>query len=312
MPTCEKRKFKFDTASAISQGARDYQEDALICDFSGGSDLNFVVLADGMGGHAAGEVASKIVVTEVFSELTFMRPDMVARTACIKDALNRAASQANEMLSAHVAENPENKGMGATLVAAVIVGGHLYWISIGDSPLYLFRDNTLVQLNEDHSMGKTIDMMVKSGVLSAEVGENHPDRNVLTSVLFGEPVPEIDCPDRPMVLQAGDTLIVASDGLQFLENTEIEKLLKERPFSRSSEVTEVLMDALKDLNDPDLDNVSLSVVQVRAPEKAIAIPHRVTRPIPAKGPVTVDRPTLFQKVLRPQSKASATSRFARD
>lgn len=308
MPTCKKPKFRFDTASAISQGARDYQEDALICDFSGGSDLNFVVLADGMGGHAAGEVASKIVVTEVFSELTFMRPDMIASAACIVDALNRAAVQANEMLKAHVDQHPENKGMGATLVSTVIVGGKLYWISIGDSPLYLFRDNKLTQLNEDHSMGKTIDMMVRSGVLSPEVGENHPDRNVLTSVLFGEPVPEIDCPKEPMSLQAGDTLIVASDGVQFLENAEIETLLKDRPFSRSSEIAEVLMEALEGLRDPDLDNVSLSVVQVRSPERAIAIPHRAPRKVKAQ----VAKPSLFQKVLRPPSKVVETTRAARD
>ncbi len=308
MPARKKTKFRFDSATAISQGAREYQEDALVSDFSNGSELGFVVLADGMGGHAAGDVASKIVVTEVFSELTFMRSDMVKYNACICDALNKAALQANATLKEHVTAHPENKGMGATLVSTVIVGGLLNWISIGDSPLYLFRDNQLIQLNEDHSMSKTIDMMVKIGVLSAEDGENHPDRNVLTSALLGEPVPEIDCPKQPFQLRAGDTLIVASDGLQFLTNAEIEKLLRDRPFSRSSEIVDVLMEAVKDLNDPDLDNVSLSVVQVRKPEKAYAIPHHAPRTSPAK----VSKPSIFQRTFNPPDRRATPMRSAHD
>lgn len=308
MPARKESMFRFDTATAISQGARDYQEDALISDFSNGSDLGFVVLADGMGGHAAGDIASKIVVTEMFSELTFMRAEMVKYSACICDALNKAAEQANQTLKEHVAAHPENKGMGATLVSTVIVGGRLHWISIGDSPLYLFRDNTLTQLNEDHSMSKTIDMMVKTGVLSAEDGENHPDRNVLTSVLFGEPVPEIDCPAQPMRLQAGDTVIVASDGLQFLSNAEIEKLLRDRPFSRSSEIADVLMAAVDGLNDPDLDNVSLSIVQVRNPEATLEMPQRPARRVQ----VAAEKPSIFQRAFRPPPKEKAPEKVARD
>lgn len=295
MPSKKKSTFRFDTACAISQGARDYQEDALISDFSNGSDLSFVVLADGMGGHASGDVASKIVVTEVFSELTFMRSQMVNQTSCVSNALNQAAEQANEVLKDHVIANPETKGMGATLVSTVIVEGKLHWISIGDSPLFLFRENALVQLNEDHSMAKTIDMMVQNGLLSEEEGESHPDRNVLTSVLFGEPVPEIDCPSQPIQLRAGDTLIVASDGLQFLSNGQIEKLLRDRPFSRSSDIADALMEALKNLGDPDLDNVSFSVIQVRNPAKVRSKPLNLQQ----RKPVHRERPSIFQRVFKP-------------
>ncbi len=255
-------RFSFDTASAINQGARDYQEDAIIFDFSSGADLNFVVLADGMGGHAAGDVASKIVVTEMFSKLTFRCGDTAKFKSDIPNALQDAAMCANDRLKEHVAGHPDTQGMGATLVSAVFMDGLLYWISVGDSPMYLFRDGALTQLNEDHSMAKTIDMMVQSGTLSEEEGSNHPDRNVLTSVLFGEPIPHVDCPAEPMQLQAGDTLIVASDGLQFLEHRYIEQVLRERPFSSSSQIADVLVSSLKKLNDPDLDNISLSVTQV--------------------------------------------------
>lgn len=307
MSTLENTEFRFDSASAISQGARDYQEDALICDFSTGSDLSFVVLADGMGGHAAGDVASKIVVTEVFSELTFMRADMVKHRACICDALNKAARQANETLKEHVVAHPETKGMGATLVATVIVGGNLHWISIGDSPLYLFRDNRLAQLNEDHSMSRTIDMMVETGVLTAQDGENHPDRSVLTSVLFGEPVPEIDCPVRPVQLRAGDIVIVASDGLQFLKNERIEQVLREGNSRSSNEIADALIKAVHRLEDPDLDNVSLSVVQVRNNETALVAPQgrMHTRPVP------IDKPSIFEKDFKAYGKEDEPARVRR-
>lgn len=293
----EKFALNFDAASAISQGARSNQEDALIADFSNGSDLCFVVLADGMGGHAAGDVASKIVVTEMFSELTYMRAEMTKSNTCICPALNKAALEANQTLKDHVVANPETKGMGATLVSTVIVDGNLYWISIGDSPLFLFRDNVLIQLNEDHSMSKTIDMMVLSGVLSEQDGENHPDRNVLTSALFGEPIPEIDCPSKPTPLRPGDTLIVASDGLQFLTNAEIEKLLRDRPFGRSSDIADALMSSLKSLNDPDLDNVSMSIIQVKlSQECALGLRYQHQ-----KGSPEVENSSLLRKMFKPQA-----------
>ena len=300
MKTTDQAVFCFDTATAISQGARDYQEDALICDFSRGAELGFVVLADGMGGHAAGDIASKIVVTEMFSELTFMRPDMLEYPSCIADMLQNAASLANDTLRKHVELHPETRGMGATLVCMVIVDDRLHWISIGDSPLYLFRDGVLRQLNEDHSMAGTIDMMVRSGALSPEDGLNHPDRNVLTSVLFGEPVAHVDCPPEPTQLRAGDTLIVASDGLQFLSDDEIGKLLRDRPFCGSGEIADALMDSLKALNDPDLDNISLSVTRIRNPHRADVHLDRVTHKQIAAAP----KPSLFWKAFKSQGAGS--------
>lgn len=299
----EQFPLSFDAASAISQGARSYQEDALIADFPNGFELGFAILADGMGGHAAGDIASKIVVTEVFSELTFMRDDMEKSNTCICEVLRRAALQANERLKEHVVAYPETKGMGATLVSTVIVDQRLYWISIGDSPLFLFRDNVLVQLNEDHSLGRAIDMMVQSGVLSAEDGENHPDRNVLTSVLFGEPIPEIDCPSKPTQLRAGDTLIVASDGLQFLANAEIEQTLRDRPFCRSSDIADALMGRLKNLNDPDLDNVSMAVIQVKLSQESAL----VLRDEHQQGPPETEKSSLFRKMFNPHEVDTGTA-----
>lgn len=254
--------FSFDAATALSKGERDYQEDALISDFAKGSDAGFVVLADGMGGHAAGDVASKIVVTEVYSDLMFLRGDVEAFEAEMKERLFHAAMGANGCLKDHVEAYPETQGMGATLVASVIVGGNLYWISIGDSPLFLFRDGVLKQLNEDHSMAPQIDFMVETGLLAPEEARNHPDRNILTSVLFGAEVPQIDCSGDPVALQNNDILIVASDGLQFLSNKAIETVLRNNARKQSAQIVDELLETVLDLRDPDLDNVSFSVVKV--------------------------------------------------
>lgn len=255
-------RFDFDAVCALSKGARNYQEDAVISDFSRGADVGLAVLADGMGGHAAGDVASKIVVTEVFSELMFQSCDPQAFETNIASSLHDAAMAANACLREHVRAFPETRGMGATLVATAIINRNLYWISIGDSPLYLYRDGTLQQLNEDHSLAPQIDLMVQSGLLDAEEAKHHPDRNTLTSVLFGEQFPQIDCPAAPLELMAGDIVIVASDGLQFLSEDQISAVLGGDPQIRSAELADRLMEKVCALDDPDLDNVSFSLVRL--------------------------------------------------
>ena len=265
---------RFDTASAISKGSRDYQEDAIISDFTAGSDLSMVVLADGMGGHAAGDVASKVVVTEVFRELTFKRDAMTTGKLKITDVLRNAASVANTCLAQLVEQFPEHKGMGATLLGVIFHGNALHWVSIGDSPLFLFRDNELRQLNEDHSLGPHIEYLHKTGTLTDEEAENHPERNVLTSVLSGQDVPLIDCPQSSFTLLPGDVILVASDGLQYLSNDAIARVLRDRPMCRSSELADALMEGVMALNNSDLDNVTFEAIQVRhAPTLTLVSPE---------------------------------------
>jgi len=255
-------EFRYDVASAISQGRRDYQEDAIITDFPLGSEVGFAVLADGMGGHAAGDIASKIVVTEVFSELKLQSGGQDAFKENVSTILLEAALAANDCVKGHVSSNPGTSGMGATLLAPVFIGDQLSWVSIGDSPLFLFRNNALRQLNEDHSLAPQIDLMVASGMLGAEAGASHPDRNCLTSVLIGDEIPRIDCPNTPTQLLDGDLLILASDGLQFLSNDQIEAVLQHSSDKSSQAISEILLNSLTELGDPEQDNISFSVIKV--------------------------------------------------
>ena len=286
------REPRYDVASGISQGARDYQEDAITADFPVGAEAGFVVLADGMGGHAAGDVASKVVLTEVFSELKFHFADVHAFEARAPEILRSVADFANETLRQHTRSHPETEGMGATLVVPALIENRLWWISIGDSPLFLFRGGKLTQLNEDHSMAPQIDFMVKSGLMDPEVAANHPDRNCLISVLMGTRILKIDCPTRPYELQEGDIVLCASDGVQFLTNAQIEKVLNKYRKARSTEIAERLLEELARLDDPDQDNISFTIIKVNnasvrakearpaGPSATVARPRRLTTVAP--------------------------------
>ena len=255
-------EIRFDVASALIRGKRELQEDALASDFPVGSDFGFVVLSDGMGGHEAGDVASNIVVTEVFSELKLQSVDTQKAFANITSILANAARSANLCLREHTQANPATAGMGATLIAPVLMKNKLFWISIGDSPLYLFRDKELSRLNQDHSLAPQIDFMVKSGLLSESVGRDHPDRSCLTSALLGEDIPHIDCPEEPFKLRPGDIVIAASDGLQFLSDSLIQQTLADEPEADSLQITRSLLGEITKLDDPHQDNVSFAVVKV--------------------------------------------------
>jgi len=296
------REPRYDVASGISQGARDYQEDAITADFPVGAEAGFVVLADGMGGHAAGDVASKIVLTEVFSELKFHFADVSAFETRAPEILRSVADLANDTLRQHTRTHPETEGMGATLVVPALIENRLWWISIGDSPLFLFRNGRLTQLNEDHSMAPQIDFMVKSGLMDPQVAANHPDRNCLISVLMGTRIPKIDCPAKPFELKAGDIVICASDGLQFLTNPQIEKVLNKYRKTRSTEIAERLLEEITRLDDPDQDNISFTVIKVNdasvresqarphGPSTAVARPRRLTTVAPEHVRLPVQKP----------------------
>ena len=252
----------YDVAAAISKGRREYQEDALALDFSDDSRFGFVVLSDGMGGHAAGDVASQIVVSEITEFLRVALENEDIPSGEIPNILREAAKTANSAIDEHVRQNKAVAGMGATALVPILDDDQIHWLSIGDSPLFLFEGDVLRQINEDHSMAPQIDLMVKTGMLDEETAMYHPDRNCLTSVLMGADIPKIDCGKPPITLQPGMMVIVSSDGLQTLTNEEIQKILIEQKAGDCEGVTNALMKALREADDPDQDNISLAVIKV--------------------------------------------------
>ncbi|PTW51471.1 PP2C family protein-serine/threonine phosphatase [Rhodovulum kholense] len=253
---------KLDTASGIAQGRRAHQEDTIVSDFPIGGRVGLVVLADGMGGHAAGDVASQIAVTEVFSALKCGAGDPDRVLAHAPRLLRRAADTANTSIAVHVRRHAETRGMGTTLIAAIVAGDRLFWLSVGDSPLLLLRDGALQRINKDHSLAPQIDGMARIGLLTPEEARRHPDRNCLTSAICGTEITQIDCPEDPLELAEGDILVAASDGLAYIGLDRIRTILEENRTRSSTEIADALFRAIEDIADPEQDNVCFSVIRV--------------------------------------------------
>lgn len=255
---------EYDAATAQLLGARQVQQDAIATQFTLGAEPGLVVLADGMGGHTAGEIASKIAVTEVFSEICLKGDALVQAPETIPEALRNAALCANTCLRHYIELNPETAGMGSTLVATLHLAGRLYWVSVGDSVLFLLRDGTLSRLNADHSMAPQIDLLASKGQMSADEARRHPMRSCLASALTGQEVAQIDCPELPFALRPGDVVVIASDGLEYLPQPQIAEILGADPARTASDIARSLAQAIDALQDAEQDNATFAVVRVDA------------------------------------------------
>ena len=162
------------------------------------------VVADGMGGYEGGQEASRMAVQTV-QDVFDHEPASDPRGALLK-----GFKTAHERIRKYADEHPEFQGMGTTCTALALNDLHLYFAHIGDSRLYLVRGASILRLTRDHSyVGK----LVESGVLGSEEAERHPQRHILTAALGAGSEIEAEAPPSPLGLQAGDTLILCTDGL---------------------------------------------------------------------------------------------------
>lgn len=293
------KQSRFDVASFIDIGERPYQQDTILADFPNGEDIGIGVLADGMGGHLGGEVASNRALSAAFAEIKVQMVRYRAGQITIPDALRLAVDRANAAVAGDVASLPELTGMGTTLVICVVAGPQLYWASVGDSPLYLFRDGTLQQLNADHSMGPQIDAMVVSGIIDAAEAATHPQRNQLLSAVCGSDIAQIDCPETPFLMAAGDILLLASDGIQTLTDDAISRVIRKKRRLHSDEIAHELMQAVIDAENPAQDNASLILLKLEN-DAAVLQPLPQATPAPDRPQgghqpqCTIDNPQLEQ------------------
>ena len=251
-------------ATAMSIGRRARQEDAVIADFSQGSELGLAVLSDGMGGHDDGDLASRIIVGEMFGELFFSAARMEALKTSAQETFRHALGMANKSLKRHAEAGSISQDTGGTLVSVAVMGEKLRWISVGDSPLYLFRDRRLHRLNEIHSLATQIDMMARCGELDEETARNHPQRGYLTSALTGGKVKHIDCPDTALHLKPGDIVLLASDGLNVLSDRQICEYITRFRRRPCEKLARGLMDKVREQNVENQDNVSIVAIKIEA------------------------------------------------
>jgi protein phosphatase len=239
---------------AAIQGRRSEQQDSLRSVWLSEEQGWLLIVADGMGGHAAGAVASRIAVDAFVPAFTAKRAD----GASLEAALQSALDEANSRIAQGQKDAPETAGMGTTLVAAHVSSDGLAWISVGDSPLWLIRRGRIARLNEDHSFR-----------LAAARGAK-AIANMLESVLNGEPIPLIDCHAEPVPLGQGDVVILASDGLLTLSEVEIAAAVRDAG-GGPEPIVRALLKAVEAHAKPNQDNctvVAASAVSVGAIEAA--------------------------------------------
>jgi len=176
-----------------------------------------LVVADGMGGHRGGATASRLAAETIKAQF------LGAETTDIAMALRDSLTRANARIYFEAQANPELRGMGTTTSALAVRGEHAWFAHVGDSRIYLVRNDEIRQLTEDHSLVAT---MVREGLLTPAEAEVHPRRNVLQRSMGVSDDVEIDI-RGPFQLREGDTFILCSDGLHGLvKEPELKEIAK--------------------------------------------------------------------------------------
>ena len=213
-------------------------------------------VADGMGGAAAGEVASATAIESLGTAFDAAQPPTL-------DSLIEAAHSANRAVWEQAESNPDMRGMGTTLVALALLGdGRLGAINIGDSRLYVYRDGSLRQITSDHNL---VAELVAEGRISKEEAEVHPRRNIMTRALGVDPEVPVDFFREDPI--PGDRYLLCSDGLpRELRDEHIASLLSR--FADPGEAAKELVEEAKRRGGND--NITVVVVDVEDPERGAA------------------------------------------
>lgn len=265
---------QFEMAGSQIDGTRGYQEDAFLITHltdREGNPAALVIVADGMGGHAAGNVASNMAVQAFNKHVSANYPaDRLA------DVLRESVLQANKSIKETIAETPALAGMGCTMVAAILEADRMWWASVGDSHIYLIRDKEIHKKNDDHSYGGFLDRMAAAGTPVDQ--EEGLSRNMLMSAIMGDEVNEIDVPEEGFELKSGDRVLICSDGMDTLSAG---KIIQYSEWSESTkECADALMQAVEDVGMPKQDNTTAVVVNVI--EKAAAAGTPAEAPVEAE------------------------------
>ena len=245
---------RWECADIQIVGDRSNQED--YCRFHAEEDALLCVLADGMGGHAAGEVAAKLAVD------TFLETCLQEKRPW-SDSFIPALNEANRAIARSVNADPSREGMGCTLVAADLSGDILRWISVGDSSLLHYSGGELHKLNADHSMAAQLDALVRKGEITEEQARQDPSRHMLLSALTGEPVGRTDFNPKGRQLAAGDLILLASDGLDTLGTEQTTARLDAYAQWSADDIGRALVSAVVKCGKPGQDNTTVMVLRAR-------------------------------------------------
>ena len=212
---------------------RSHNEDSVTI-VKNGTDEHLMIVADGMGGHRAGEVASSMVVTHIgsrFSDLSSIGSKLDAVSW-----LNENINEINSNIIKYAEENADSAGMGTTVVMALLTKEFLMFANIGDSCGFVLKNNKLHKITKDHTL---VNLLVDSGELSPEEAEDHPKKNVLMRALGSADKQELDIFE--VVDQNFDAVLLCSDGLtHMLSKDQIERVLLEEDINVEAKLIKLI------------------------------------------------------------------------
>ncbi|MFP4150215.1 MAG: Stp1/IreP family PP2C-type Ser/Thr phosphatase [Nitriliruptoraceae bacterium] len=229
---------------------RQGNEDALLI-----RDSVYAV-ADGMGGHLAGEVASATALEPLEQLDGRIFPDHAAAVTALKEAVVAANERVSELATA----NPDYRGMGTTLTAALVEGRRLHVAHVGDSRAYLLRDGQFSQLTDDHTL---VQHLVDEGQITREEAQHHPQRSVITRAIGVSW--DVDVDSMTLELQAGDQLLLCSDGLTGVVEDEVIARTLQETEDPDAAVT-ALIDHANEAGGPD--NITVLLLRYEDPDAA--------------------------------------------
>lgn len=203
--------------------------------FTNQEGVKLAILADGMGGHRAGDIASQMAVLNLgnaWEEQDLTDDEKIAQWFI------QAIQEENALIYQRGQEQPEYNGMGTTIVAAALSEERFTIAHVGDSRAYLIRDGKIIQLTEDHSL---VNELVKSGEISEEMAVNHPRKNILTRSVGMPGTVEVDV--STYIWQLKDRLLLCSDGLTNMLSEEMIETIVNQEGTLSDKVTELINQA---------------------------------------------------------------------
>jgi protein phosphatase len=267
--------FRFDIVACLLSDvgcARELNEDSGRYVQPGDAELlgekgSLLVVCDGMGGHSAGEVASNMAV-DVITRVYYDDPDDA------QTALTNAFEKANREIYEASTKDESRKGMGTTGTALVLRKGRAFAAHVGDSRIYLIRNEQIYVMTQDHS---EVMEMVKRGLLTLDEARHHPDKNVILRALGSHPEVEVSTWDAPFPLREDDVFLLCSDGLyDLVEDDEIRRLVISVD---PQPACESLIALAKERGGHD--NITVGIVKVRGESQAVSKPVPMTREVEA-------------------------------
>ena len=223
---------------------RTTNEDSYLC-----IEPNLYAVADGMGGHAAGEIASRIMVDTVKFNLEHKNPD-----ECTEECLKSTVLEANQQIMKASVDNPDYNGMGTTISLFYVHYGYATWAHVGDSRIYLLRNNEIYQLTNDHSL---VNELLQKNKITAEEAENYPHKNILTRAVGVSINLNVDTGSCDIL--ENDKFVICSDGLtNMVSNDEIKQICYDDSIENKAQT---LVNSA--INYGGKDNITCIVVEIK-------------------------------------------------